>query len=216
MNVGPPEIEVLLIDGQPIVREGVKAVLAAEEDMAVVGEAENAEEAFNLIRNNVKEIPYIVILDIELEGEEDGLDLCRKIKSLADPPSVVVYTVRNCPEEVFGSKISGADSFVYKGEEPDKLLEALRETRLGKKVWFMGQGEGRPKRRHYSSARGSSVDGFSLTPREKEVFALIVRRYTNPEIANELSISPQTAKNHVSSVLKKFGACSRVDLIQGS
>lgn len=197
-------VKVLVVDEQPIVREGTKAVLEAERDMVFSGEAGSAPEAFDLVTETD---PDVVILDLDLKGEEDGLELCRGMKSLPDPPGVVVHTMHNSQEELFSSRISGADSFVHKGEDPGKLLEAIRETHSGKKVWFLGEDNPTPDDPHSSTANNE------LTTKEKQIFNLLVRRLTNSEIAAELSISHQTVKNHVSSVLRKLGASSRTDLL---
>ncbi len=193
-----------MVDGQPVARIGVKTVLEAVGNITVVGEAGSAEEAFDLVKDMHS---GVVVLDLDLEGGEDGLELCRRVKALPEPPGVIVFSARNCPEDIFRSQISGADSFVYKGEEPNKLLEAVKETQSGKRVWFMGEGEG-----CYASSNQSFHADSHLTQREKEIFVLLLRHYTNPQIARELSISLQTAKNHVSHVLKKCGARSRHDI----
>ncbi|QIN82909.1 response regulator [Rubrobacter tropicus] len=197
-------MKIVVVDGQPVVRVGVKTVLDAEENMETVGEAASVRQAIELVR---RAAPDIVVLDLDLEGQGGGLELCRKIKSMPGAPGVVVFTFRNSREEVFSSRLSGADSFVHKGESTGKLLEAIRETRSGKKVWFLGEGDNPGPHRHFNAEEPS------LTPKEKEIFALLVKRRTNAEIAAELSISHQTVKNHVSNVLKKLGADSRIDLL---
>lgn len=203
-------MKVLVVDGQPIVRVGVAAVLEAEEDMAVAGEAEDEQAALTLVW---EKDPDVVVLDPDVEGEEGARDLCRRIKSLSEPPGVVAYAARNSGDEVLSWKLSGADSFVHKGEAPEKLIEALRETCSGKGVWFLGrlQEEGAPR----GGPRGTPTERALLTPREKEVFELLARRLSNFEIACELSISHQTTKNHVSNVLRKFGVKSRAELLWG-
>jgi len=197
------KIKVLVVDEQPTMRLGVWRAIEAEKDMLPVGEARNAEETLKL----VEEIhPDVIVLDLALRGEGSGTKLLRKLKSLPDAPGAVVHTARNSKEDVFLSRLSGADSFVYKGEEPVRLIEAVKETYSGRRVWFLGE------ERRDLSAR-SDVNESSLTQREKEIFFLLLRRYTNAEIAKELSIGLQTTKNHVSSVLRKLGAERRTDLL---
>lgn len=207
MVVKEPEIRIFVADRQPIVRVGVRAIIYGEEELSIAGEAERLEEAYCLIKNTN---PHVVILDTDLKGEENGFDLCQKVKTLPDPPGVVIYTAHNRPEEVIGAQLSGADSFVDKGEEPSRLVEAVRETHSGKRVWFLGEEKEDSGLQHDSRA-GS----YALSPREQEVFALILKRYTNSEIARELSISRQTAKNHVSHILKKCNVSSRMELFTG-
>jgi len=197
------EIKVLVVDEHPTMRLGASHAIEAEESMLVVGEAGDAEEALRLV---AEARPDVIVMDLALGDEGGGAELLRRLKSLPDAPGAVVHTARNSKEDMFTSRLAGADSFVYKGEEPVRLIEAVKETYSGRRVWFLGE------ERQDLPAR-SDVDGPSLTQREEEVFYLLLRRYTNAEIAEELSIGLQTTKNHVSSVLRKLGAERRTDLL---
>ena len=132
----------------------------------------------------------------------------RSLKSRSEAPGVVVHTAHNSVEDVFTSQLSGADSFVHKGEVTQKLVEAVKETHAGRRVWLLGEGRRNP----HPPTVPHGEDDPRLTRREKEVFHLLLGRYTNAEIAQELSISLQTTKNHVSSVLRKLGVQSRSGL----
>lgn len=195
--------KVLLVDDQPAMRVGLKAILEAEDDLQTTGATGDADEALRLAGDTG---PDVVVLELELNGSGGGLELCREIKSMPKPPGVVIHTAQNSEEYVISCRISGADSYVYKGEEPNKLLEAIRETSFGKRVWFLGGQGGGPN-------PDLPPNGIYLTPKEKEIFTLLVKRYTNAQISEELSISLQTTKNHVSNVLKKFEVESRTDLL---
>jgi len=197
------EIKVLVVDEHPTMRLGASHAIEAEESMLVVGEAGDAEEALRLV---AEARPDVIVMDLALGDEGGGAELLRRLKSLPDAPGAVVHTARNSKEDMFTSRLAGADSFVYKGEEPVRLIEAVKETYSGRRVWFLGE------ERQDLPAR-SDVGGPSLTQREEEVFYLLLRRYTNAEIAEELSIGLQTTKNHVSSVLRKLGAERRTDLL---
>ena len=201
-------MKVLVVDRQPIVRVGIRTVLEAEEGITIVGEVDNAQDALTTVRRSN---PDVVILDLDIRGERNGLDLCREIKSVSHPPGVIIYTALASEEAVFSSRLHGADSFVNKSEDPARLLEAVREPASGKRVWFLGEIDENPGPTHNITAEHSL-----LTPREREVFALLVRRLTNAEIAQELSISHQTTKNHVSSILRKLGAKNRMEVLAGT
>jgi DNA-binding NarL/FixJ family response regulator len=188
------QIKVLVVDDQPTVRFGIRRAIDDEEDMLVVGEAGNTEDALRLIGETR---PDVVLTDLTLGG---GMGFLRELKSLPHVPGVVVHTADNSEEAVFVSRLSGA--------EVARLLEAVRDTHSGKRVWFLGEEPRNPE----SPARGNA-DEPTLTPREKEVFRLLVKRYTNAEIADTLSIGLQTTKNHVSSVLRKLGAERRSDIL---
>ena len=203
------EIRVMVVDEQPTMRLGVRRALEAEEGMLVVGEGEDAEEVLRLVQESR---PNVVVMDLVLRGEEGGTELLRRLKSRPHAPGVVVYTARNSEEDIFASRLSGADSFVHKSEGPPRLVEVVRETYARKRVWFLG------RRRNSDTGSTDNPPHANpgeplLTPREKEVFSLLLQRYTNAEIARELSISLQTAKNHVSSILRKLGAKKRADLL---
>ncbi len=124
----------------------------------------------------------------------------------------MVYTARNSEEDIFASRLSGADSFVHKSEGHSRLVEAVRETHARKRVWLFG-------RSRNSDSQSTDNPPYAnlgkplLTRREREVFFLLRRGYTNAEIARELYISVQTAKNHVRSVFRKLGAKKRGDLL---
>lgn len=199
-------MKVLLVDTHPTMRLGVRAILEREEDVDLVEEAESLKGALEICEDHD---PDVVVLDLDLKGEGSGTKLCGEIKARPEPPRVVVHTARGSEEDAFLSlRLSGADSYVHKSEEPTKLLETIRETHAGRKVWLLGDGE--------SSANGGTAPEsgvLSLTPREKEVLGLLIKRHTNSEISAELSISLQTVKNHVSNILKKFGVSSRTELL---
>jgi two-component system response regulator DevR len=203
------EIRVLVVDEQPTMRLGVRRAVEAEEGMLVVGEVGDVEEALRLVEESH---PDVVVMDLVLRGGEGGTELLRRLKSEPDAPGVVVHTARNSEEDVFASRASGADSFVYKGEGPSRLVEAVKETHARKRVWFLGRRRQDSDTRSIDHHPHANLGTPFLTPREKEVFSLLLQRYTNAEIARDLSISLQTAKNHVSSVLRKLGATRRADL----
>ncbi|HSL01677.1 MAG TPA: response regulator transcription factor [Rubrobacteraceae bacterium] len=196
------QIKVLIVDEQPAMRFGIRRTIE-EEGMLVVGEAGDAEETLRITEETH---PDVVVTDLTLGGES-RMRFLRDLKSLPRAPSIVIHTAHNSEEAVFASRLSGADSFVHKGEEVARLIEAVKDTHSGKRVWFLGEDHVAPP-----SHADSGADDTLLTRREKEVFRLLVKRYTNAEISQTLSIGIQTTKNHVSSVLRKLGAARRSDI----
>jgi DNA-binding NarL/FixJ family response regulator len=150
------KIKVLVVDDQPATRFGIRRAIEDEEGMLVVGEAGNAEEALRLTGETR---PDVVVADLALGGR-GGMGFLRELKSLPHAHGVVVHTADNSEEAVFVSRLSGADSFVYKGEEVARLLEAVRDTHSGKRVWFLGEERRNPE----PPARGKP-DEPALTPR---------------------------------------------------
>lgn len=193
-----------MVDDHPPIRLAIKTVLGTEKDLRIVGEAEDAEEALQL----AKELePDLVILDLRLRGEHSGLELCREIKSLSDPPYVMLYTAYNSPQEIASCRLSGADSYVHKSEDAALLLDIIKSIRAGKERWVLGI-EMEEVRIQLQTAREQGI----LTDREMEVYGLLLQRRTNPEIARELSVSPETVKTHVTNVLHKLEYGSRYEL----
>jgi DNA-binding NarL/FixJ family response regulator len=197
-------MKILVVDRHPVMRLGLVALLRSEDDILTICVAENSDDAASIVAT---EQPDIVILDFILKGRQSGTELCRQIKSAPDPPGVVVYTDNDTEADLFLCQLSGADSYVHKDEEPDRLLEAIRATHAGKRVWFIGS-EGAPDPHRQQTVRQHAC----LTPRERQIFSFMLKRYTNSQIAKELGISMQTVKNHSSSVLRKLGVNRRTDL----
>lgn len=197
-------MKILLVDDHPAIRRALKTVLEVEEEMEVVGETDNAEEALGLTQY-LK--PELVILDLRLRGEKSGTELCQQIKALPKAPYVLLYTAHNSPEELISCRLCGADSYVHKSEDVTVLLEVIESTSSGHGKWLVGtEIEGTqplPQTTQYPA---------NLTTRERQTFALLLKRRTNAEIAKELSISPQTVKTHVANIRRKLGLHSRREI----
>lgn len=195
-------MRILLVDDHPTVRFGLKHLLASADE--VVGEAENATDAVWLVQDLR---PDLVLLDLRL-GEDSGIEVCREIKALPGAPRVLVFTAHASVEDIAGATLAGADGYLHKGVAGDKILDAVRRTHAGQRVWLL------PAENEDEAAdRIRETSGEArLTPKEKEVFALVLKRRTNPEIADELYISLYTVKNHVSSILRKLGLKSRREI----
>jgi two-component system response regulator DevR len=195
-------LRILLVDDHPTVRFGLKHLLASADE--VVGEAENATDAVWLVQDLR---PDLVLLDLRL-GKDSGIEVCREIKALPGAPRVLVFTAHASVEDIAGATLAGADGYLHKGVAGDKILDAVRRTHAGQRVWLL------PAENEDEAAdRIRETSGEArLTPKEKEVFALVLKRRTNPEIADELYISLYTVKNHVSSILRKLGLKSRREI----
>lgn len=187
-------------------RLGVKAALELGGRIEVSGEAEEAEQALLLAERLGVDL---VIVDLRLGGKKDGLDLCRDIKSLADPPHVLIYTAHNSREDVHVALSYGADSFVHKGEAPAALRQAIVDTCAGKRLWLLGS------KTEEAKSLSEIAENVGLTPREREVHGLVAKGYSNAQIASELGVSVSTVKTHVGHILDKLNADDRGDLQRG-
>jgi DNA-binding NarL/FixJ family response regulator len=205
-------IRVLLADDQVLVRAGFRALLDAQDDIDVVGEAGDGDEAVALARRLG---PDIVLMDIRMPGV-DGLEATRAIAS--DPrlaaARVVILTTFELDEYVFEALRVGASGFLVKDTEPVELLRAVRAVAQGDALLspsvtrrLIGEYAARAKQPDAAPAL------HALTDREREVMALVAEGLSNEEIATRLYLSPATAKTHVSRAMVKLGARDRAQLV---
>lgn len=205
-------IRVLLADDQALIRTGIRTLLEAEDDLAVVAEATNGAEALQLAREHR---PDIVLIDVQMPVM-DGIEATRRIvadDSLA-AAHVVVLTNYGLDEYVFTALRAGASGFLLKDTEPADLLQALRVAVRGDALLspavtrtLISEFVSRPA----SQARSSALD--ALTPRELEVVGLVAQGLSNDEIAARLVLSTATSKTHVSRAMTKLGARDRAQLV---
>ncbi len=207
---------VLLADDQALVRAGFRALLDAQADIRVVGEAADGAEALELVR---RRRPDIALMDVSMP-RMDGLEATRRITTdpeLADT-RVIVLTTFELDEYVFGALRAGASGFLLKDIDPVDLLTAVRVVAEGEALLaprltrrlieaFVAQERAAPP------APAEDARLAELTPREREVLTLVGRGLSNAEIADELVLSPLTAKTHVARLFAKLEARDRAQLV---
>jgi DNA-binding NarL/FixJ family response regulator len=205
-------IRVVLVDDQSLIRNGIRALLEAEDDIDVVAEGATGAEGVELAAEHR---PDIVLMDVQMPGM-DGIEATRRIVNddrLAGV-HVVMLTNYGLDEHVFNALRAGASGFLVKDTEPADLLQALRVTVRGDALLSPAV-----TRRLISEfvARPADVlpsaDLDLLTKREREVVALVAHGLSNDEIAEQMVLSPMTAKTHVSRAMTKLGARDRAQLV---
>ena len=207
-------IRVVVVDDQALVRSGFVVLLRSAPDIEVVGEAADGVEALEVV---ARERPDVVLMDIRMP-ELDGVEATRRIG--VDPrlggTRVLILTTFDLDEYVFAALRAGASGFLLKDTLPDELLAAVRvvaegETLLAPAVTRRVVEE---FLRRPAASDGRAVEGLDqLTEREREVLGAVARGLSNTEIAEQLYISPATAKTHVSHLLTKLHARDRAQLV---
>ncbi|MER5324546.1 response regulator transcription factor [Streptosporangium roseum] len=202
-------IRVLIVDDEALVRSGLRMILEAAGDMAVVGEARDGDEA---IAAAVRLRPQVVLMDVRMPGI-DGLTAAARISAASDAPGVIMLTTFDLDEYVHEALRLGAVGFLLKDTPPRELAAAVRTVAAGQAILsptvikrlitsFVDKAPSRAE-----SARGRLA---SLTAREEDVIRVLARGLSNAEIGRELKLTEATVKAHVSRLLAKLGLANRV------
>jgi DNA-binding NarL/FixJ family response regulator len=208
-----PKTSLMLVDDHPLFRQGLRRVLESEEDLEVIMEVADGEEALRLAKQL---LPKVVIMDINLP-RMNGLQVTRELKQVAPEVAVIMLTAYHDDEQIFHSVRAGAAAYFPKDITPRRLIEAVRQVSKGNYViddevlnkpevasWLLQQFD-----------KVAYVDGLPnemfapLSPREMEILQHIARGQSNKEVAYALGISRQTVKNHMTSILRKLAVNDR-------
>ena len=202
-------IRVLLADDQELMREGLALILDAQDDLEVIGQAGDGEQA---VREVARLCPDVVLMDVRMPVL-DGLAATRRIIASGSPARVLVLTTYDLDDYVYEALAAGASGFLLKEAPRRSLVQAVRTVCAGD-VLIAAE----PTRRLVESAQArrptvpaSQLSG--LTPRELEVLRAVARGSSNAEIAAELFVSEATVKTHVARLLAKLGRRDRVQLV---
>ncbi len=207
------KISVMLVDDHPLFRQGLRRVLEAQEDLEVIMEVADGEEALRLAKQLT---PDVVIMDINLP-HMNGLQVTRELKQVVPEVAVIMLTAYHDDEQIFHSVRAGAAAYFPKDITPRRLVEAIRQVGKGNYVvddevldkpevasWLLQQFD-----------KVAYIDGVPnevfapLSPREMEILQHIAKGQSNKEVAYELGISRQTVKNHMTSILRKLAVNDR-------
>jgi len=202
-----PNASILLVDDHPLLRKGLRQLIELEDELNVIGEASDGQNAVKLAQELE---PDIILLDLNMQGM-DGLETLKAIRHTNTHSRIIMLTVSDNDEDIVCAITYGADGYLLKDMDPEEILEKIREAALGKMVFSA-------KLTHVlaGAIRGGGTNTKTnllakLTSREHEILKQLARGLSNKLIARELDISDGTVKVHVKHILKKLSLNSRVE-----
>jgi DNA-binding NarL/FixJ family response regulator len=204
---GASRLRVLVVDDHPLFRFGLCAALAQRDDIEVVGEAAGGQAAIAAANGTA---PDVVVMDLHLP-DLGGVEATRAITTTNPHIGVLVLTMFDDSESVFNAMRAGARGYLLKGAEPDELVRAVQAVARGEAIF--GQSIAAQVLRYFNGLNASTVSFPELTAREREVLELIAAGRNNSEIAQVLSLSGKTVRNHVSIIFGKLRVADRAQAI---
>jgi DNA-binding NarL/FixJ family response regulator len=201
-------VRVVVADDHPIVRDGLRALLASLPDVDLVGEATTGRDA---VRSAVTDRPDVVIMDLrmpDLDGTTATAEICR----VAPDVAVLVLTMLDDDDSVFAAMRAGARGYLVKGASQQEIVRAITAVAAGEAIF--GPGVARRVLRYFASPPAAAQPAFpALSPREREVLDLIAGGLTNAAIAGRLGLSAKTVGNHTSAIFAKLQVAGRAEAI---
>ncbi len=208
------KIKVLLVEDHVLVREGIRELLSREDDLQVVAEAGDGEEAVQLA---VEHRPDVVIMDIAMP-KLNGLEATKRIKAVHPAAAVLVLTAYDDDQHIFAFLEAGAVGYVLKDISANDLIKTIRTVHAGESVLHPAIArkvtDYFARRLVKQDAEEREISAFDrLTRRETEILKLTAQGMTNREIADALTISLRTVQSHLSNIYSKLGVDSRMDAV---
>ena len=191
-------IRLLLADDHPVVRAGLRALLVAEADFAVVGEVGDAAEAVAAV---AREPVDVVLMDLQFGGSMQGVEATRRLRALPAPPAVLILTNYDTDADILGAIEAGASGYLLKDTPPAEILAAVRAAAAGQSALAPAVATRLMSR--------VAAPAQQLTPREAEVLALAAEGRSNKEIGRALFLSEATVKSHMARIFSKLDVASR-------
>lgn len=190
-------IRILIVDDHPVVRVGLSSMLGTQADLKVVGSASGGEEALTVLR---KQTVDVLLVDLRMPGMS-GIDLLHALRNMATAPKVIVLTSYETDEDIYRAVSAGAQGYLLKSTPQREMIDAITTVHAGKRYI--------PS--HIAAHLADRVTRSSLTTRELEILEMIAKGLTNKEIGHTLTISDNTVRNHVVSILGKLEVSDRTE-----
>ncbi len=213
-KTAPPKIRLMIVDDHPLFRAGLRRVLEMEPDLTIIGEAVDGQQALDQAR---KLTPDVILMDVNLPIL-NGLQVTRELTGARSTMAVIVLTAYHDDEQMLHAIRAGGSAYFPKHVDPQELVKAVREVSKGNYVlndavlakpqvatWLINQFE----QMQVPEGEGMEFAYQPLSTREMEILTCITRGKSNKEIAQQLGISRQTVKNHMTSILRKLAVNDR-------
>ncbi len=202
-------LRILLVDDHPLVREGLRALLTALPNMAVVGEASDGEEAVTMA---LEQQPDIILMDLHMP-KLNGIEATRRIVQASPHIGILVLTMLGDDDSIFGAMRAGAHGYLLKGAGKEEVLRAITVVAHGEAIFSPHIAQ--RLMQYFANMRPIIPERAfpDLTEREREVLALIVDGKSNTQIAEILVLSPKTVSNHISNIFSKLQVVDRAQAV---
>jgi DNA-binding NarL/FixJ family response regulator len=207
-------IRALIVDDHALFRRGLEMVLAAEDDIELVGEASDGAEA---VQKAGEALPDVVLMDIRMP-KSSGIEACRAMKAVAPSSKIVMLTISDEEEDLFEAIRAGASGYLLKDIPLDEVADVVRAVHGGQSLINPSMAaklltEFATLNKRDQEERAEQVPAPKLTDREMQVLKLVAKGMNNRDIAKELFISENTVKNHVRNILEKLQIHSRMEAV---
>lgn len=204
------KITIFLVDDHAIVRDGLRMLINTQSDMVVIGEAAEGNEAMLKISQL---IPNVVIMDLSMPNGRGGLATANEIIQRFPKIKILILSMHDDEQSLIRALKLGVSGYILKSSLGNEMFKAIRRIYSGQ-AYLYPEAQKRVIEHVFHGAVENYIDPFDLlSEREKEIFSLAAKGYTNKEIGDLLKISPRTAENHKSKIMEKLELTTRKDLI---
>lgn len=217
MEIKNTQIKILIVDDQRLFRQGLRSLLEQEEDMAVVGEAADGQEAFTSVQETS---PDVILMDVEMP-KLDGIQASRMILERYPKTHILMLSVHNEDERVISAIRSGAEGYILKDADHKEFVKIIRSTFTGESIASPFLANLTPRillKLRDPSKMDAEIENKieerpSLTAREKEILAMLLKGKSNKDISDLMFVSTETVKTHLQNIYRKLGVKSRMEVL---